>query len=80
MREPPTPWWFKYEAPLSNPEVSEDIELDAPDIVDLTATGENVRWFDWPADGTLLFEGNNYSPEVTTTTTFWAEDAKDHAR
>ena len=65
-----------YEAPLSNPEVSEDIELDAPDIVDLTATGENVRWFDWPADGTLLFEGNNYSPEVTTTTTFWAEDAR----
>ena len=65
-----------YDAPVGNPEVSDDVELDAPASVDLTATGENVRWFDWPADGTLLHEGNNFSPEVTTTTTFWAEDAR----
>ena len=65
-----------YDAPLSNPEVSDDVELAAPATVDLTATGENVRWFDWPTEGTLLHEGNDFSPEVTSTTTFWAEDAR----
>ena len=65
-----------YDAPLSNPEVSDDVELAAPATVDLTATGENVRWFDWPTEGILLHEGNDFSPEVTSTTTFWAEDSR----
>ncbi len=65
-----------YDAPLSNPEVSDDVLLDAPATVDLTATGENVRWYDWPTGGTLLHEGNDFSPEVSATTTFWAEDAR----
>ena len=65
-----------YDAPLSDPEVSEDVVLDAPATVDLNATGENVRWFDWPTGGNLLHEGNDYSPAVSVTTTFWAEDAR----
>jgi len=65
-----------YDAPLSNPEVSEDIYLEAPATVDLTATGENVRWYDWSTGGNLLAEGNNFSPQVDVTTTFWAEDVR----
>ena len=55
-----------YDAPLSNPEVSADVVLEAPATVELNATGQNVRWFDWPTGGNLLHEGNDFSPEVTT--------------
>lgn len=65
-----------YEAPLSNPEVSDDITLDAPATVDLFATGENIRWYDWSTGGNLLAQGNNFSPQVDVTTTFWAEDVR----
>ena len=65
-----------YDAPLSNPEVSDDIALEAPATVDLTATGENIRWYDWSTGGNLLAEGNAYSPQVDVTTTFWAEDVR----
>ena len=65
-----------YDAPLSNPEVTPDLVIEAPATVDLNATGENVRWFDWSTGGNLLHEGNDFSPEVSVTTTFWAEDAR----
>ena len=65
-----------YDAPLSNPEVSDDIALEAPATVDLAATGENIRWYDWSTGGNLLAEGNAYSPQVDVTTTFWAEDVR----
>ena len=65
-----------FDAPLGNPEVSEDIMLDAPATVDLTATGENIRWYDWSTGGNLLAEGNAFSPQVDVTTTFWAEDVR----
>jgi hypothetical protein len=65
-----------FEAPLSNPEVSDDITLDAPATVDLFATGENIRWYDWSTGGNLLAQGNNFSPQVDVTTTFWAEDVR----
>ena len=65
-----------YDATLRDPEVSEDVVLQAPATVDLNATGENVRWFDWPTGGNLLHEGNDFSPDVSVTTTFWAEDAR----
>lgn len=65
-----------YDAPLSNPEVSEDIYLDAPATVDLSATGENIRWYDWSTGGNLLAEGNDFSPAVEVTTTYWAEDVR----
>ena len=65
-----------YDAPLVNPEVSEDIVLPTPATVELTATGENIRWYDQAMDGNLLHEGNVYSLEVQSTTTFWAEDVR----
>ena len=65
-----------YDAPLSNPELTPDFTIAAPQQVDLVATGENVRWYDWSTGGNLLAEGNNYSPQVETTTTFWAEDVR----
>ena len=65
-----------YDAPLTNPEVSEDIELEAPATVQLTATGENVRWYDWSTGGNLLATGNDFAPQVDVTTTFWAEDVR----
>jgi len=65
-----------YDAPLTNPEVSEDVDLDAPATVQLSATGENVRWYDWSTDGNLLAEGNDFAPQVDVTTTFWAEDVR----
>ena len=65
-----------YDAPLSNPEVSEDVTITAPATVDLTATGENIRWYDWSTGGNLLAEGNTYSPQVDETSTFWAEDVR----
>ena len=65
-----------YEGPLGPPTLSEDQVIPAPAVVTLAATGENVRWYDAEVGGTLLDEGNAFSPMVDVTTTFWAEDVR----
>lgn len=65
-----------FDAPLENPTVTPDQTIPAPATVDLTATGENIRWYDWSTGGNLLAEGNAFSPQVDMTTTFWAEDVR----
>ncbi|WP_348810338.1 gliding motility-associated C-terminal domain-containing protein [Flavobacterium maritimum] len=45
-----------------------------PGIVNLSATGasgETIEWFADQTTSTVLFTGSNYSPNVTTTTTFY---------
>ncbi len=65
-----------YDSPLENPVVTQDQTIPAPAVVDLNATGENVRWFDAPFEGNLLAEGNDFSLQVNVTTTYWAEDVR----
>ncbi|MCI9846669.1 hypothetical protein, partial [Flavobacterium pectinovorum] len=45
-----------------------------PGVINLSATGASgniIEWFSSQTGGTVLFTGNNYSPTVTTTTTFY---------
>ncbi len=65
-----------YEAPLSPPTLGDDVVIPSPAVVNLVATGDNVRWYDAEFGGNLLGEGNVYSPQVDVTTTFWAEDVR----
>jgi ASPIC/UnbV protein/VCBS repeat protein/type IX secretion system substrate protein/Ig-like domain-containing protein len=61
----------------SNPEVENDfiLEEDVPASGILTATGDNIFWFDMLSGGTLLDVGNTFvTPEVTETTSFYAQD------
>ena len=50
-------------------------EICAPGgVVNLAATGNgNINWFDAPVGGNLVNSGTTYSPNVTTTTTYYVE-------
>ncbi|MFN6039245.1 MAG: FG-GAP-like repeat-containing protein [Bacteroidota bacterium] len=51
-----------------------NVYITAPQSVTLTATGNNLYWFDAPVGGTQLATGNNYvTPVVTVDTTFYVE-------
>ncbi len=39
--------------------------------VDLTVTGKNIRWYDSADKKRLLAQGNNFSPPITETTTYY---------
>lgn len=48
----------------------------APGIVNLSATGVGVmNWFAAPIGGASIFTGNNYSPSISNTTTYYVEAA-----
>ena len=60
-----------------NPVVEDDVVLEEnlPDSGTLTATGDNISWFDSLIDGDLLATGNTFlTPAVTETTSFYAQD------
>ncbi|MBL0341205.1 MAG: hypothetical protein IPP71_09885 [Bacteroidetes bacterium] len=48
--------------------------IRAPGIVNLSATGAGVmNWYTAPTGGASVFTGNNYSPSIITTTTYYVE-------
>jgi hypothetical protein len=65
-----------YDAPLENPTVTPDQTIPAPATVDLSATGENITWYDMAMGGNAVAMGNDFSPMVDATTTYWAEDVR----
>ena len=65
-----------FDAPSGAPQVGADVTIvEAGDVL-LEATGSNIRWYDAEFGGNLLAQGSTYTPMVTETTTFWAEDAQ----
>ncbi len=39
--------------------------------VNLTVTGKNIRWYDSANKGRMVAQGNNFSPKISQTTTFY---------
>ena len=68
-----------YDAPLDNPTVTPDQTIPAPASVDLNATGENITWYDAAMGGNAVATGNDFSPMVDATVTYWAEDVRVNA-
>lgn len=59
------------EAPLA-----EDDIIPAPGVAELTAVGENLRWYDVPVGGTILSTGSTFETQfINETTPFFVEDA-----
>lgn len=59
---------------LTSPVVSNDT-VCGPGIVNLTASGSGtINWYAVPTGGTSLATGNTYSPNVSTTTTFYVSN------
>ncbi|MEM7101478.1 MAG: FG-GAP-like repeat-containing protein [Bacteroidota bacterium] len=60
---------------LDAPEpVTEDVEITMPGPVTLSATGENLEWYDAPTGGTLLGTGPDYNiPFIDAPNTFYVE-------
>jgi len=51
----------------------------APSILLLTATGNNLSWYDLQTGGTLLGTGPSYTtPLLSATTTYWVESTTDY--
>jgi hypothetical protein len=59
------------DAPLAEGDV-----IPAPGVATLTAVGNNLRWYDVPAGGTILSEGTVYAPFINATTPFYVEEAE----
>lgn len=55
--------------------VSSDVYLSAPGSATLSATGDEVSWYDVPTGGVPLSTGNTFvTPTLTETTTYYAEN------
>ncbi|HZF99670.1 MAG TPA: FG-GAP-like repeat-containing protein [Chitinophagales bacterium] len=53
------------------PAAENDTVLAPGASVTLTATGDNVQWYDAPVGGTLLYSGNAFTTPVLTSTTMY---------
>ena len=52
-----------------------DVALCEPDAATLSATGNNITWYDAPTGGNVVATGNTFTTSVLNTTThFYAED------
>lgn len=59
------------DAPMAEGDV-----IPAPGVAELTAVGDNLRWYDVPEGGEILGEGPSFqTPFIDVTTSFWVEDA-----
>ena len=59
------------DAPMAEGDV-----IPAPGVAELTAVGENLRWYDVPTGGEILGTGPLFeTPFITETTSFYVEDA-----
>ncbi len=57
--------------------VANDVTLTQPGSTTLTATGNNISWYDAVVGGTLLGTGNNYTtPVLNDTTTYYVQSAE----
>ena len=45
----------------------------------MNATGENITWYDAAMGGNAVATGNDFSPMVDATVTYWAEDVRVNA-
>lgn len=62
-------------AGLSTPTVVEDSTCAPGGVVNLSASGTLVKWYDAVSGGTLLNTGNNYSPNISNTETYYVDNA-----
>jgi PKD repeat protein len=63
-------------SPVSNP-TTVGAQRCGPGVVNLSATGSGtgtLRWWDAPGGGNLLTTGNNYSPNISGTTTYYVDE------
>lgn len=61
----------------ADPIVQHDTIAEVPAIGNLTATGDNLFWYDAPIGGTLLWEGSMFeTPMINESTTFYVEDVR----
>jgi len=57
------------------PTVGPDVWLPAPASATVTATGNDISWYDAPVGGNLLHTGSSYpTPVISADVTFYAED------
>jgi Zn-dependent metalloprotease len=58
------------------PPVTQGDSSCGPGVVNLSASGSNtLNWYDASSGGTMVNTGTTYSPSLTTTTTFYVENA-----
>lgn len=61
---------------LMTPPTTQDVQKCGPGTVKLTATGSNtINWYTAQTGGTPVATGNDYSPNVTATTTYYVESS-----
>ena len=64
---------FTVKRRLLPPTVVQDTIIIHPgDSVNVSTTGGDIKWYDAPASGTLLYTGNPYRVAPSTTTTYYA--------
>ncbi|MCB9183132.1 MAG: VCBS repeat-containing protein [Flavobacteriales bacterium] len=61
------------------PPVADDVNILVPGTADLTATGDNITWYDVASGGTPVGTGNTFTtPFVSSNTVFYATAATVH--
>lgn len=56
--------------------VAPDVQLAGPGVATLTATGDNITWYDAPVGGNTVGTGSPWdTPSLTATTSFWCSAA-----
>ena len=56
-----------------NSPIAANVTRCGPGSITVTATGNNIRWFDSATGATSLATGASYTTNITSTTTFYAE-------
>lgn len=62
-------------ASLSTPTVVDDSTCAPGGVVNLSATGTLVKWYDALSGGTLVNTGNNFSPNISNTETYYVDNS-----
>jgi len=61
---------------LLDPPTADDVELCGPGPAELVASGSNImRWFDVPSGGSPISTGPIFTPNVTSTNTWYVENS-----
>lgn len=56
--------------------VAPDVQLAGPGVATLTATGNNITWYDAPSGGNVVGSGSPWNtPALSATTSFWCTAA-----
>lgn len=62
-------------ASLNTPTVVDDSTCAPGGVVNLSATGTVVNWYDALTGGTLVNTGNNFSPNISNTETYYVDNS-----